>query len=152
MAGGVTLAREAVDRFRALFQEHTRRVLQGTTVVNAIEHDGPLTCADLTAALLDELATVEPYGQGFPRPVFVIEDALVENLRVVGKDGVHLKLILSQAGTRAEAIWFYAREGAQDPLPVSVGTRRSFAIEPSANWYRGQAKVQARILGAIIER
>ena len=128
MAGGVTIAFESLERFTLLFEQSTRQALAGTTLLSVLEHDGSIGCEGLTPSLLDEVASLEPYGQGFARPVILIEHALVESAHSIGKDGVHLKL---------------------NEWPVVPGERRSFAIEPQANWYRGVARVQAKVVGMV---
>ena len=92
MAGGVTIAFESLERFTLLFEQSTRQALAGTTLLSVLEHDGSIGCEGLTPSLLDEVASLEPYGQEFARPVFLIEHALVESAHSIGKDGLHLKL------------------------------------------------------------
>ena len=150
MAGGVTLRRSALERFTELLEASARRELHDTRLLSTIEYDGVLRCEDINTGLIDELASIEPYGQGFRRPVFLIEDACAEALRTIGKDGVHLKLRLRQGAASIDGVWFFARKDKGSCLPVAEGKRYRFAIEPDADWYMGKARVQARIVGVEV--
>jgi len=150
MAGGVTLKRADLGRFEALFEQSVRSRLGGASFVSVIEHDGVLPCHALTGRLIDELATVEPFGQGFPRPVFLLQDVIAEGLRGLGKERLHLRLSLRQGGRRAEGVWFFARAGEEAAWPLREGGVYTLAVEPEVNWWLGQARVQARVLGVVL--
>lgn len=150
MAGGVTLQRSALERFSELFEESAHGSLEGARLQSVVEHDGVLSCSDITAKLIDELASIEPYGQGFPRPIFLVEGAVAESVRTIGKDEVHLKLQLRQGLARTDGVWFFARKDRESPLPIAEGRRFDFLVEADTNWYRGEARVQARVIGVVV--
>jgi single-stranded-DNA-specific exonuclease len=149
MAGGVTLRRDALERFSDLLEMSAHAELHDTRMLSTLEFDGVLRCEDINAALIDELASIEPYGQGFRSPVFVVEDACAESLRTIGKEGIHLKLRLRQGSVSVDGVWFFARKDRTARFPVEEGKRYRFAIEPDADWYMGKARVQARIVGVV---
>ncbi|MDR2689040.1 MAG: single-stranded-DNA-specific exonuclease RecJ [Azoarcus sp.] len=112
MAAGLSLRAENLDRFRAAFEETVARLLAPADRERRIDTDGTLETAYVnleTARMLDR----EVWGQGFPPPLF--EDIFqVERQRLL-KDR-HLRLELSRAGTRFEAIRFNCAESAPDKL------------------------------------
>ena len=111
-AAGVTIARPALDDFRAAFEAVARERLTPADLDQRIECDGELASADVTyelAALLRE----QVWGQGFPEPRFAGRFA-VESQRVVGEK--HLRLTLALGSRRFPAIRF----GSADPLPESI--------------------------------
>ena len=61
--------------------------------------------ADVTLEQVDQLAQLEPYGAGNPRPVFALLGATVDSVQAVGQ-GKHLKLRLSKGPCRFDAIFF----------------------------------------------
>ncbi len=129
-AAGATLKAVGLDEFRAAFEAVAREVLTPADFEERIETDGALEAADLThdfAALLRR----QVWGQGFPEPRFTGRFR-VETQRVVGEK--HLKLSLSLAGRRLEAIRF----GSPDPLPVAIDA----VYRLDVNEYQGSSTLQ----------
>jgi single-stranded-DNA-specific exonuclease len=116
--------------FRAAFEEVARELLTPADLERRIEVDGELAVADLTydfARLLKD----QVWGQGFPEPRFVGEFR-VESQKVVAEK--HVKLTLSAAGRRHEAIRF----GSAETLPGSI--RAVYRLD--VNDYQGSQSVQ----------
>ncbi|GGX97857.1 hypothetical protein GCM10007160_26880 [Litchfieldella qijiaojingensis] len=105
--------------------------------------DGELLPAQLSLATLDELEHLAPYGREFDAPLFEGE-FLVENLRVVGSEGNHLMLELSQKGIAARAIWFRALTPGEVPAFV-LGDRLHCAYKLSRNRWKGRESLQLMI-------
>jgi len=129
-AAGATLRANGLDDFRAAFEAVARETLTPADFEERIETDGALDAADLThdfAALLRR----QVWGQGFPEPRFTGRFR-VETQRVVGEK--HLKLSLSLAGRRLEAIRF----GSPDSLPASIDA----VYRLDVNEYQGSSTLQ----------
>jgi single-stranded-DNA-specific exonuclease len=129
-AAGVTIARPALDDFRAAFEAVARERLTPADLDQRIECDGELASADVTyelAALLRE----QVWGQGFPEPRFAGRFA-VESQRVVGEK--HLRLTLALGSRRFPAIRF----GSADPLPESIHA----VYRLDVNEYQGAESLQ----------
>ena len=129
-AAGVTLAAERLSAFRAAFEAVAREWLSPADLQRRIETDGELAPAELTFEFA-RLLRDQVWGQGFPEPRFE-GDFRVEAQKVVGEK--HLKLALSHAGRRHDAIRF----GSPDPLPASI--RAVFRLD--LNEYQGTRTLQ----------
>jgi single-stranded-DNA-specific exonuclease len=92
--------------------------------------DGELAAADLTFEFA-RLLRDQVWGQGFPEPRFLGEFR-VESQKVVGER--HLKLALSAAGRRHDAIRF----GSPEPLPAAI--RAVYRLD--VNEYQGMKALQ----------
>ena len=89
-------------------------------------------------ALLDQL---EPTGCGNPPPLFRLENASVQALRRVGRDGSHLKLsLLDSSGTLVEGIAFGFGDIA-DGSPSSL----DLLYRPTVNDFRGRTAIEAQV-------
>ncbi len=91
-------------------------------------------------ALVDELAALEPCGSGNPTATFEFTDLKVADVRVIGQDGRHLKLGLTDRdGKRLEAVGFglAARHGG-----LSIGQNVIIRGELNKNEFRGNETVQ----------
>jgi single-stranded-DNA-specific exonuclease len=75
------------------------------------------------------------WGQGFPQPLFC-DTFAVESQRVVGER--HLKVIVTKAGRRYEAIRFGAPGTLPDPLPSSIRAAYRLAV----NEFNGLKSIQ----------
>ncbi|MEX2481788.1 MAG: single-stranded-DNA-specific exonuclease RecJ [Gammaproteobacteria bacterium] len=95
MAAGLSLADGCLTAFTEAFASAVDGRLDIDLKNKQLLSDGTLTHADFTLELARELATVSPWGQGFPEPRF---DGLffVEDCRVVG--GRHARLVLRADG------------------------------------------------------
>lgn len=95
--------------------ERIRETAKKLTIKNAVKQ------IDVTCPLKSELISLDsvsiiesfaPFGQGNPRPVFLLSDWQVIGVKVIGNEGKHLKLILSKMNeldnknTVIEALWW----------------------------------------------
>jgi len=129
-AAGLTLRTEDYPRFEALFSEIAGETMPPGVLSPVVETDGSLEPQHMSLAVAQMLAS-QIWGQGFPQPLFC-DTFLTESQRVVGEK--HLKLRLSRAGQRFEAIRF----GSLDPFPRRVEAAYRLAI----NEYNGLRSVQ----------
>src|SRR5919204_667311 len=82
-AAGLSVRRENVAELRRRLNEHAARVLCAEDGVPCLDVDMELPAAALSLELCAELEALEPFGAGWPRPVFA-----TRGLRVVGEPRV----------------------------------------------------------------
>lgn len=129
-AAGLSLARDALEPFRAAFEAVARERLTPADLEQRIECDGALDAAEITADFAALLRS-QVWGQGFPEPRFSGRFA-VESQRVVGEK--HLKLVLSTGRRRFGAIRF----GSAEALPATI--EAIYRLE--LNEYQGASSLQ----------
>jgi single-stranded-DNA-specific exonuclease len=145
MAAGMSLAEEALDRFRAAFAEEIAARADGESLRGVIHSDGELTRAELCMDTARVLRGAGPWGQGFPEPVFDGEFEVLD-ARIVG--GRHLKLSVREGGTSEcgglaiDAIAFGYIGGAAEDPQLRAGMRAHLAYRLEVNEYRGADRVQ----------
>ncbi len=163
MAAGLTLSREAFERFRRAFDEEVGRWLSDEQLQGHLFTDGELVPEDFTLSLAEQLRAAGPWGQGFPEPVF---DGYFEVLdtRIVGDQ--HLKLWLRPivptvtgrqsseyprippsdacAGTRQSRLALEAIAFRETVAPATKHVRAAYRLE--VNEYQGM-----RALRLVIE-
>jgi len=93
MAAGLSLELENFQQFSKAFDEEVSKHLDKDIFQGEIVTDGELEPEYCTLEVAELLRTVEPWGQGFPEPLFEGNFKIVQQ-RIVG--GRHLKLLLSQ--------------------------------------------------------
>jgi len=141
LAAGFTIAEEDIPAFRRRVNQLARE-RQAAGTVSALTVDCVLPDAGLlTQAAVEQLALLEPYGPGNPKPVFRLDRCALAGLTQVG-GGRHMKLKLDLGGERLDAIFFSATSAE---MGVSPGDRVDVCFYPQINEYRGWRTVQLQI-------
>ena len=137
-AAGFSLEADAFERFRLALIDHANAHISPEALQPALDIDLMLKPADLTLDTVEQLAALEPFGNGHRRPVFAIEDCRVVWARQIGK-GRHFKAELEVGGRRCAALWWNQKDLADQVRP---GDRLSAAFELEADTYTGNGAVQ----------
>ncbi|MDW5376255.1 DHHA1 domain-containing protein [Halomonas sp. HP20-15] len=142
-AAGVGVPHERLAEFSAALRQAVDEQLGECELYPCVYTDGELLAAQLCLATLDELERLAPFGREFDAPLFDGE-FLVDNLRVVGADGSHLMLTLSQGAASVRAIWFRALTPGELPA-FELGARLRCAYKLSRNRWKGRESLQLMI-------
>ena len=140
-AAGMDVRIDAVDAFRAAFNEVAREELEGEDLRPVLRPDADLDLSAADLGLAHWLSYLGPHGIGNPGPLFRARGVRVQGARVVG-DG-HLKVVLRQGRARIDAIGF----GLAERLPPDAIADEPFdaLLRVERNEYRGRVSVQARL-------
>ncbi len=137
-AAGFSLEADAFERFRLALIDHANARISPEALQPALDIDLMLKPADLTLDTVEQLAALEPFGNGHRRPVFALEDCRVVWARQIGS-GRHFKAELAVGGRRCAALWWNQKDLADKVRP---GDRLSAAFELEADTYTGNGAVQ----------
>ncbi|HSE11546.1 MAG TPA: single-stranded-DNA-specific exonuclease RecJ [Rudaea sp.] len=124
MAAGLSLRRDALERFAMEFDQATRRRLLPEQLDAVLPTDGELGSADYTLELARQLRSAGPWGQAFPEPLFDGEFDIA-GTRPIGEAHLRLKLRQRGGGGLLDAVLFNADRCG--PLPSSI--RAAFQLE-----------------------
>jgi single-stranded-DNA-specific exonuclease len=144
-AAGFTVRNENLEAFTAKMRELAEETLSGQELEPSIEIDAEIDLAEIDWALHENLAMLEPTGQGNPAPVFLSRNVAVMYQRAVGQSGSHLQLRLapmtgSGLGRPIQAIAF--RQGAwADMLPDTIDVIYTLGV----NEWNGQRDLQLMV-------
>lgn len=138
MAAGLSLWHDRFEDFRAAFQAFARERLTAADLLPRMTLDGEVRLADIDLDFLSIHERLQPFGASNAQPLF-----LARGVEPAGSPAVlkqkHLRLTLTQQGTRREAIFFGGAEEPTPPAPWDV----AFRIE--RNEWRGRESVQIQI-------
>ena len=137
-AAGFSLEADAFEHFRLALIDHANAHISAEALQPALDIDLMLKPVDLTLDTVEQLAALEPFGNGHRRPVFVLEDCRVVWARQIGS-GRHFKAELEVSGRRCAALWWNQKDLADQVRP---GDRLSAAFELEADTYTGNGAVQ----------
>ena len=144
LAAGVTLPAKNIDAFRKRVNEFYKELnLRDQSVLLLPKADTDADLEDLNEALLEQLATLEPYGSGNPQPVVRLNDVLVTNVRRMGDSNQHVKLTFKNANGRSiDALAF----SAPQHFFVEPGTRVYAWTTVELNEWNGNRSVEGKLL------
>ncbi|RKP54274.1 single-stranded-DNA-specific exonuclease RecJ [Cohnella endophytica] len=94
---------------------------------------------EATIGAVDQLASMEPFGNGNPTPRVVMRDVVIRESRTMGKEGAHLRVTVEQDGRSIDAVAFGMGNHRERLEP---GIRIDVLGELSVNEWNGNRKVQ----------
>ena len=141
-AVGMTVDPVRIDELRARLATVAAERISDADMQPTCSVDALLQSGDLSMTLIEELATLAPFGQDNPRPVLLSAGAMVEEASAVGKDASHLRGRLSIAGVSAPFIAF----GAAHQLPQIAARHVNVAGRVSINRFRGAETLQLDVV------
>ncbi|MCW8953584.1 MAG: single-stranded-DNA-specific exonuclease RecJ [Sulfurimonas sp.] len=95
MAAGLGLLEEDIDAFRAAINK-SASALHPDDFMPSEEIIGVMPSDEIDLELLNILDSFEPYGEANSRPLFLIQDANIIEIKLFGKDKSHTKIIVRQ--------------------------------------------------------
>ena len=141
LAAGFTISRDQIPEFRRQICQLARQYYADTDCRTTQEVDCCVTPELLTLNSVSSLSTLEPCGNGCPKPVLMMERLQIEKLSVVG-NGRHLRLRLRQGRHTVNAIYFSC---GSEAATVAVGDLVDIAFTPVINEYRSERMVQLNL-------
>jgi single-stranded-DNA-specific exonuclease len=140
-AAGFTVLNRNLDALRLRLQAIAAERLAGVELRPLLAIDAVLPLEDVSWATLELLEEMEPCGVGNPQPVLVSLDLEVRDVRLVGGEKKHLRLILrDERGVAWDAMFF--RHGH---LAGQVPPRVDVAYTLEATEWNGQRRLQLNV-------
>lgn len=112
-AAGLTLATAQIEGLRQMLNQHVQENLSSDLFAPRLRLDGELDPSELTLQLVRSLEELGPFGHAHPEPVFCSRRWRLENAKLVGREGQHLKLRLDGGGLPWEVMAFRRGEDLQ---------------------------------------
>ncbi len=125
-AAGCTVARDALDGFRAAFEAHAASVLEPGDLVARERADAVVSGDDLGLELAEELARLGPFGTANPDVSLLVPAARLEDPRPMG-EGRHVRFTVRSGGRTARAVAFGI--GGRIPCETSGPVDATFTLE-----------------------
>ena len=140
MAVGLTIDVDKVEDFK----KHINKVADDLNL-NEIESylliDKEITIKDLNYKTLNELKSIEPYGESNRVPVFIYKNARIDSIRALS-DGKHLKISFRDNGVVVDGIGFNLGKYANDYV---IGDKVDIACQIEENIFNGVSRIQLNI-------
>jgi single-stranded-DNA-specific exonuclease len=139
-AAGFTVRNENLPELVRCLGEIAAGQLSGKDLRPVLHADFEIQLSDLVPEILTQLELLQPTGYGNPQPVFVSRELKVMDHRLVGKEGIHLKLTVSDGWITYDAIAFRQGHWHAD-MPLFVDLMYSF----ERNEFNGKESLQLNV-------
>ncbi len=139
MAAGFTVETDKLDLLEKKLYEKAEKLISKNHLERILNIDLELTSNNINLELYTDILSLYPFGMANPEPLFLTKEIKISDLRIIGKEGRHIKLRLKSAsGQVFEAIYF---GGGQDNT-LRIGDIISVAYNLSLNEWNGNKNLQ----------
>ncbi len=141
-ACGFTISEENFKKLCPMLEEETEELYRKdpSLLDTGGAYDLQIRPADVTVSLAEALAKMEPFGEGNPKPRFLLQDVYVSRPAYMGENSTHVRFQAVRDGQGAPCVFFRRAQEFRQKLegsdPVSlIGTI-------SAQVWNGRKRVQ----------
>ena len=145
-AAGMTLRPENYERFKQKFQEVVERTLPQELRFPKLTLSGELPLGDITYTFYRCLQRFAPFGPKNMTPVFYAHGVLVKEVRRVGKDFSHLRMILTDPKSNHDFVAVGFDLAPQKEL-IESGQPLTIAYQLTENSWQGRTSLELIIKG-----
>lgn len=142
MAAGFTIETKSIKKLEASIKRYAQKNITDEMLQRTLRVDMELDLEKITMDFYKKISQMEPFGIGNPEPVFASE-GVVQNIRTVGQEGKHLKLVVSGF----DAIGFGMGSLA---AKLKVGDSIRIAYSIVLDTFNGNHKLQLKIKDILV--
>ena len=141
-AAGFSIRTEKIAKFVDKFTKISRPLLTPDILSRTLNIDAEINFSDISPQLLDVQNLLKPTGIGNPSPTFSTDNLIINDLKTVGRDAKHLRLLLNQDGVQFSAIGFGLGNLAAS---LSPNQSVSAAYTPFISTWNGDNKIELKL-------
>lgn len=138
MAAGLSINVDKISALRERLNNIASESLKDEDYIPVLNIDAMLSLHEIDNAFLEQLACLAPHGMGNPKPLFASASIIPENIKTLGKDRRHLKLIARQQHARQTVISWEMGHMAE----YLSNHRIDVAFVPEFNEWQGRRTIQ----------
>lgn len=138
-AAGFSIDEANIDALRERLTDYCERELETIDYTPIINIDAALAVEDVTIDLVDQIATLEPYGMGNSTPIFAIPEATVDSIYLMGFAKNHCKFSLGKDKHALDAV---AWQGENYYHEIFKGDEVQVAFSLQKNEWQGNVSPQ----------
>ena len=138
MAAGFTVETKNIALLQDRLEKLAEKELDEDKLTRVLRIDSEIPLEHANEKLWKLLSDFPPYGFGNPEPVFATRGVTVEDARLVGKEGKHLKLRIQNMDAIAFGLGnMYGKLRSDQPVDI--------AYSLDMNHWNGSSKLQLKI-------
>lgn len=143
MAAGFTVKTKNLELLEKKLFASALKLIKKEHLERVLRIDLELPEENINLDTYSKIQKLSPFGMANPEPTFLTKNMIVENIRLVGNDGKHLKLELRSKNyeLRIQGIYF----GAGDNNKFSIGDSVDVVYTLDENVWNGNKNLQLKI-------
>lgn len=144
MAAGFTISTDKIELFQKTLEDNALLAIGDELLVRTLMIDCEIDLHAVSTDLHLAIQSLSPFGMGNPEPLFLSKKVYVREVRTLGKEGKHLRLILGQDETSKpiEAVAFGMGERITE-IPEDGYLDIVYTIDE--NTWKGTTKLQLKV-------
>src|SRR3989344_4512863 len=144
MAAGFTVETDKISVLEKKFEELAVKLLDTEKLKRILNIDLEVLLSYINFEFYKKLQKLAPFGIGNPQPTFITKNITIKDMRLVGADGKHLKLRVSQSNSpeQLDAIGF-SMGGFSEKIRIGNTVDLIYTIEQ--NEWNGNNRLQLKI-------
>jgi len=144
LAAGLTLNIENINQFYNELNKYIDKIVLNELEVKEIDVDSYIESTDITYRLYDEIYKFEPFGHGNQKPIFALKEAIIKDLKRVGKLGNHLSFKIGSYNSDSDIpVIGFGKIGLLEKI---ITKPLSLIVSINENEFRGNKKLQLILL------
>lgn len=144
-AAGVTIQKDAFAAFATDFCAHIAAQYPQALFEPKVRYEEEIELCEFSPEMIDALALLAPFGEANPEPVFLLRDAVLSDVRYIGKGQRHLSAIVAQGEKSCRMVAF--SQGEQYASFSGAGSW-NMVVLPVVNRYLGRESVEMQLIRA----
>jgi len=142
LAAGFTIKNENIEKLKQILKKEGE-LLKEEDLVPSLVIDTVIEPQEINSQFLDYFYRFEPFGRENPEPIFLMEDVLVTDARVVGSNGNHIKFNVQKDGKLFTVISF---NNAEKLKFLSSGKILDIVFRIFINEWQGQKFLEFELI------
>ena len=107
--------------------------------------DDEIIIDEIDWRFLKKIGRLAPFGQGNPKPIFLLRNLEVYDCKMFGNGGIHMKLDFKKSGGGViSAVGFFMKK--EEPEKIGKGMVLDLAVSVERNTFRGKDELRLRII------
>lgn len=139
MAAGMTLSVDNIDELRNRLHQQASECLTEELLTPKLSIDVLVDLSEATVEAIEEVQALKPFGVGFEKPIFAIQQVSVRSMRKIGANEDHIKMELENAHGIIDAVGFNKGHLYNE---ITYGVKLSVAGDLQINEWQGRKKAQ----------
>ncbi len=143
MAAGFTVETKKLKLLEDKLYKTVEELLNVKHLERVLRIDMELPEGFISQSLYSEIQQLDPFGMGNPEPTFLTRNLTVENLRIVGNDGKHLKIDfrIKMSDMRISGIYFNGSSKSK----IKIGDKADVVYTLDENIWNGNKTLQLKV-------
>jgi single-stranded-DNA-specific exonuclease len=144
MAAGFTVETKKLIFIKNHLEKEAEKLVTQDLLIRELTIDFELPFKQINLEFVKELEKLAPFGPSNPTPVFLSKNLTIEDMRLVGQQGKHLKITLSdqKSGSKFGAIAFGFGKKSKT---LKIGDTITIVYTLAINEWNGNERIEIKI-------